>query len=106
MSYVAPKIENYFTEKKEKVADLIRNSGINYYKFGIFGSYARGEYTASSDIDFCLIVHEKPSRYLSGSLHEDAELLGADITIVTLDYFNNSDSNFAQRLRRDFREVY
>lgn len=106
MSYVSPKIEKYFEEKKEKVIALIRNSGIDYYKFGIFGSYARGEYTASSDIDFCLIVHEKPPRYLSGSLHEDADLLGADITIVTLDYFNHSDSNFAQQLRRDFREVF
>ena len=106
MGYVSPVVKKSFEERKEKVSRLIKNSGINYNKFGIFGSYARNDYTASSDIDFCLIVDEKPSRYLTGSLWEDADLLGADITIVSSDYFNHSDSQFARQLRRDFMEVF
>ena len=58
MGYVSPVVKKSFEERKEKVSRLIKNSGINYNKFGIFGSYARNDYTASSDIDFCLIVDE------------------------------------------------
>lgn len=105
MSYVSPLVENNFKQREREVADLIRSSGIDYVKFGIFGSYARMEYTASSDIDFCIIVNSKPNRCHSGALRESAELLGTDITIVSLDYFNNDDSNFAKQLRRDFIEV-
>lgn len=105
MSYVSPLVENNFKQREREVADLIRSSGIDYVKFGIFGSYARKEYTASSDIDFCIIVNSKPNRCHSGALRESAELLGTDITIVSLDYFNNDDSNFAKQLRRDFIEV-
>lgn len=105
MSYVSPLVENNFKQREREVADLIRSSGIDYVKFGIFGSYARKEYTASSDIDFCIIVNSKPNRCHSGALRESAELLGTDITIVSLDYFNNDNSNFAKQLRRDFIEV-
>lgn len=105
MQYVSPAVEKHFAERKEKVADLIRNSGITYCKFGVFGSYARGEYTALSDIDFCIIVDQKPSRYQMGSLREDADMLGADITFVSSDYFYNDDSPFSNQLRRDFQEV-
>lgn len=34
-------------------------------KIGIFGSYARGDYKSTSDIDFCIIVKERPSHYIS-----------------------------------------
>lgn len=105
MQYVSPAVEKYFAERKEKVSDLIRNSGIDYDKFGIFGSYARGEYTTLSDIDFCIIVNQKPSRYQMGSLREDADMLGADIIFVSSDYFYNDDSPFSKQLRRDFKEV-
>lgn len=105
MSYVSPLVERHFKQREREVADLIRSSGIDYVKFGIFGSYARNDYTASSDIDFCLIVNSKPDRRSSGALRESADLLGADITIVSLDYFKYDDSNFARQLRRDFVEV-
>lgn len=105
MSYVSPSVENHFKQREREVTDLIRTSGIDYVKFGIFGSYARKEYTASSDIDFCVVVNSRPNRRDCGALRESADLLGADITIVSLDYFANDDSNFARQLRRDFVEV-
>lgn len=105
MSYVSPTVENRFHERAEEVGELIRSSGIDYVKFGVFGSYARKEYTASSDIDFCVVVDSKPDRWKVGALRESADLLNADITVVSLEYFNNDDSNFAKQLRRDFVEV-
>lgn len=40
-----------------------------------------------------------------GSLREDTDLIGVDLTFVTPEYFNTDDSNFAKQLRRDFAEV-
>ena len=31
----------------------------------LYGSYARGDYKSTSDIDFCIIVKERPSHYIS-----------------------------------------
>ena len=60
MSYVSPVVENDFKDRLNKCVDIIKNSSIKYQSFGIFGSYARNDYKASSDIDFCIIVPEKP----------------------------------------------
>ena len=58
MSYVSPVVENDFKDRLNKCVDIIKNSSIKYQSFGIFGSYARNDYKASSDIDFCIIVPE------------------------------------------------
>ena len=44
-----------FDDRKEKAIEIIRDSGVQYEKVGVFGSYARGEFKTSSDIDFCII---------------------------------------------------
>lgn len=96
-------LANVFKQRENEVLTLIESYNLNYVEVGIFGSYARGEFKTTSDIDFCIIIDEKPTRQISGSLREEAELLGADIIFVTSDYFNNDTSNFAQQLRRDYR---
>lgn len=104
-SYVSPALEASFKDREQKAIDLIKKSDIQYVKIGIFGSYARKEYKTSSDIDICVIVNKKPSRQTMGSLREDTDLIGVDLTFVTPEYFNTDDSNFAKQLRRDFAEV-
>ena len=102
MSYVAPAVIKNFKEREEKVLMLIKESGIVYQAAGIFGSYARGEFKGGSDIDFCIVTNERPAREVSGSLREDADILGADIIFVTEEYFKEDTSEFAKNLRRDF----
>ena len=60
---------------------------------------------AVRDIDFCIITANKPDRRTSGSLREEADMLGADIIYVTREYFDEADSKFAVNLRRDYRRV-
>ena len=62
---------------------MIKSYNITFIEIGVFGSYARNDFKASSDIDFCIITESRPDRRTSGSLREDAELLGADIVYVT-----------------------
>lgn len=105
MSYVSNEVSETFAKRYDKCLTYIRQSGIKYECVGIFGSYARGEYTARSDIDFCIIVNEMPKRYLMGGLREDLDMLNADIVFVTQEYFDKDSSSFATNLRRDFVEV-
>lgn len=102
MGYVSPAVKEKFNLRKREGIGLILNSGIDYVRFGIFGSYARGEYKSTSDIDFCVIIKDYPPRAISGSLREDMDGIGADICFVTEEYFHNDQSAFARNLRRDF----
>lgn len=102
---VGKQLERHFKDRKNKVIDLIKSYNLNFEEIGIFGSYARGEYKSNSDIDFCIITDNRPDRITSGSLREEAELLGADIIYVTRESFEHGDSNFSKQLRRDYRRV-
>lgn len=53
-------------------------------KLGLFGSYARGEQTPSSDIDICVSI-EPPSLFKLGGIHSDLkELFNKEIDLVSL----------------------
>ena len=105
MSYVSEAVRVNFIEREHKVMELIRQSGITYRMVGVFGSYAREEYKSTSDIDFCVVVQERPSHEISGSLREEADLLDADVIFVTEEYFWNDMSEFAKNLRKDFKRI-
>ena len=111
MPYVSPVVENDFKDRLNKCVDIIKNSSIKYQSFGIFGSYARNDYKASSDIDFCIIVPEKPESPpgrapddLSG-FRVQPESADADVVFVTPQYFEHDNSKFTQQLRRDYKEL-
>ena len=101
--HVSDTVAKAFEERLKKVLALIAEYHIEYEEIGIFGSYARGDYKITSDIDFCIITEKRPERKVSGSLREDAELVGADIIYVTRDYFKEDASVFAKNLRKDYR---
>lgn len=99
------KVADAFRKREEKILNLILESGLPYQEIGIFGSYARGDYNAMSDIDFCVIVEEHPDRVFSGLLRTEAEEMGADIVYVRPDYFKEDESAFAKELRRDYKRL-
>lgn len=105
VAMVTDNVKKDFEHRFKQVLDLIKSYNISYEETGIFGSYARGDYKGFSDIDFCIITANKPDRRTSGSLREEADMLGADIIYVTREYFDEADSKFAVNLRRDYRRV-
>ena len=98
-------LQHKFQKRLEKAIQIIDDYNITRSEMGIFGSYARNEYKGTSDIDICIIVKNKPSRGVSGSLREECELIGVDITFITEDYFNNSQDRFAKKLRKDYKKI-
>lgn len=76
--------------KKSAVLDILRKykeqntEKYGITKLGLFGSYARGEQTPSSDIDICVSI-EPPSLFKLGGIHSDLkELFNKEIDLVSL----------------------
>ena len=79
----------------------------------VFGSYARGEATESSDIDLLVDDTDSGLRGLAyGGLYYDLEeALGKEISFVTVDSLegpcrHKSDQYFRENVHRERREVY
>ncbi len=69
-------------QNRERVLETAARYGA--YNVRVFGSVARGEATASSDIDF--LVSMEPGRSLmdlGGLLYELQNLLGVNVDVVT-----------------------
>ena len=68
-------------------------------KLGLFGSYARGEQTPSSDIDICVLL-EKPSLFkLAGIQYDLKEIFKKEIDLLSLS--NSLPNNLINELNKD-----
>jgi len=75
-------IEELLKEKREEIIRIAAQHGA--YNVRVFGSVARGEASAESDIDFLIDVGVNHSRWFPGGLLADLEdLLGCKVDIVT-----------------------
>lgn len=75
-------LEDLQREKREDILNIAKKNGV--YNVRVFGSVARGEADAESDID--LLVDMEPKRSLldlAGFLLEIEELLGCRVDAVT-----------------------
>ena len=69
-------------------------------RMGIFGSVARGEQTADSDVDIYFETDKKLSLFRMGGLMYDLkELMGVPIDLVH--NTNNLSGGFKQRIEKD-----
>ena len=70
----------------------------------LFGSYARGEATAESDIDFIMDGGEIRSLYRLSAFRLDLEeALGKKVDLLT---FGHSDQVFIHKIRKDEVKIY
>lgn len=68
-------------------------------KLGLFGSYARGEQTPSSDIDICILL-EKPSLFkLAGIQYDLKEIFKKEIDLLSLS--NSLPKDLINELNKD-----
>lgn len=81
---------NITSLKTDAVLDILRQykeqntEKYGITKLGLFGSYARGEQTLSSDIDICVAI-TPPSLFKLGGIHSDLkELFNKEIDLVSL----------------------
>ena len=89
----------YTTDDIKKIIEPIaKEYGVK--KLSVFGSYARGEATEKSDIDFHLIDTEDQWGYFKfyEFLHELEDTLGIKVDIITTEIIN---SKYFQEARYD-----
>lgn len=93
-----------FTENtKSKISKMCGIAGkINgVRRIVLFGSYARNEYTANSDLDFLLLTEEQLNHEESGYLKSVFEENDCDVVIYTEEKFAHSHVALAEEIRKD-----
>ena len=86
---VVDRYSNYKTDT-EVILDILKHfketnaQKYGIIKLGLFGSYARGEQTASSDIDICLLMEEPSLFKVAGIHHELKAILKKEIDLLLL----------------------
>ena len=94
--------------REEVIAKL--NSVLVQYpvkRAALFGSYARGEYTAESDVDIVVAFHTDSPGLMFFSLWTDLnEAIGLPIDLVSESGLNRMESNFQTNLRREEIVIY
>jgi hypothetical protein len=94
---IPPKTEDILETLRRFKESNSKKYGIT--KLGLFGSYARGEQTPTSDIDICVAL-DPPSLFKLGGIYSELhELLNKEIDIVSLTGTNKED--FIKELNKD-----
>lgn len=93
-------------EIKNIIAPIARRHGVE--KVYLFGSYARGAATDSSDIDLCVDAPALRGLFALGGLYADfEEALGKSLDLVTTNALrDHSNEMFAENLRKDRVLIY
>jgi predicted nucleotidyltransferase len=78
----------------------------DYWEMGIFGSVARGVYSASSDVDVYLITEVSVDKHIKAELAADLEEYDVDIVFLTKkDVAINQDHLLVKNILKDRRII-
>ena len=88
-------------EIRDIITPIAKLHGVD--KVFLFGSYARGDATASSDVDLCVDAPALRGLFALGGLYADLEdALSKRIDVVTTGSLKyNKDESFLENLRKD-----
>ncbi|MFA9463385.1 MAG: nucleotidyltransferase domain-containing protein [Velocimicrobium sp.] len=67
----------------------------------LFGSYARGEERATSDMDLLVITEKETSRLLRGELCSLFDERNMDLVFYTLEQFKHSECLLIQKVKQE-----
>ena len=93
-------------EIKKIISPIAKLHGVD--RVYLFGSYARGEATAQSDIDLCIDAQAIRGMFAMGGLYADLkEALNKRLDIVTFRSLKyNTDTRFLENMRKDGVLIY
>lgn len=90
-----------FSEIRRHVRDLARTYGLQ--RASLFGSYARGDATADSDVDILVEKGEARGLALGGFQDDLSRVLGKDVDVVSA---SGASPTFLQRIAEDEVVLY
>lgn len=91
-------------DKKEllqkKIGSLTRGvEGLSHII--LFGSYAKGEEKATSDLDLLVLTEQELPRELRGGLSSEFEEANMDLVFYTVKQFKDSDCLLVSQIRKE-----
>lgn len=97
------KIKELLRERQEKKLQkfLPRLLETNPVEIGVYGSYARHESKATSDIDVYALYTLMPHNVQKGELYEEAREIGIDLLLCEYEAFYNTESIFCENVLKD-----
>lgn len=93
-------------EISSMIRPVARKHGVE--KVYLFGSYARGDATASSDVDLCVDAAGLTGFFALGGLYADLEeVLKKKLDLITVNSLRyNDDKRFQANLRKELLLIY
>lgn len=88
-------------DRLKQLVKLILNLKIDCTKIVLFGSYARAEEKAGSDLDILVLTDYEVSREIRGEACSLFEEQSADLVFYTNSVFEQSDALLVKEIRRD-----
>lgn len=88
-------------EKLHKFVDILINKIDDVVLIVLFGSYARMEQTATSDLDILALTETEVDRSLRGELCSIFDEYCSDLVFYTVDSFERSDCLLVKQIRED-----
>lgn len=83
------------------LVDMILQNISDVEKIVLFGSYARFEQTASSDLDILVLTEKDVPRELRGGLCSVFDENNADLVFYTVDRFQQSSCLLVKKIKKD-----
>lgn len=90
-----------FHQRESQALQLIKDSGLKFLEVGVFGSYARCEYTGRSDIDVIMILEDIMRNDTTISLRSALDDIKVQLVYETIDVFEDKGF-FARQVQRDY----
>lgn len=87
--------------KLRRLVQMVQEYVPGVHKIILFGSYARAEQTAGSDLDLMVLAGEQIPRDIQAGLRADFEDSHADVVFYSEESFAESDCLLARNIRRD-----
>jgi len=67
----------------------------------LFGSYARGDFKCTSDLDILVLTEDDVERTIRGDICSTLDSLKSDVVFYTVNDFNASNCYFVRQIRKD-----
>ena len=93
--------DNSVKQQLHVLIQLILDCKIDCSRIVLFGSYARVEQTAHSDLDILVLTSNEIPREVRGSLCSKFDELNADLIFYQEDIFKNSDKLLVKLIKRE-----
>lgn len=85
--------------KIDRLLPILISSGA--VEIGVYGSFARGDYKATSDVDLYVLYESLPNKVQKGELYETAYEVDVDLLICEQKQFYESTSVFTRNVMKD-----